>query len=193
MEGEKMKVLCVDMDRELWRCMKADAAAQGVTLKDYIANALERALGDPKFKPPYSHEANDLARKSVQLSEDLWERLSIAAAKFNISKKNYLSSAINEILVENKRLEKSTIQAAFDKFHQRVEDQLRELAPYKDRLLAGEDPGRIMTDMEQKFKIPALNDPDFNRQHPEVIKLYRTIAGSRESQKRSGSKEIRRR
>lgn len=90
-------------------------------------------------------------------------------------------------------MDKSKLQAAFDKFHQRVEDQLRELAPFKDRLLAGEDPGRIMSDMEQKFKIPALNDPEFNRQHPEVIKLYRTIAGSRDKpllQKRSQEPEF---
>lgn len=76
------------------------------------------------------------------------------------------------------------IQAAFEKFQQRVEDQLREVAPYKERLLDGDDPGRIMSDMEAKFKIPALDDPEFNRQHPEVMKLYRTIAGSREALKR---------
>jgi hypothetical protein len=90
-------------------------------------------------------------------------------------------------------MDKSKLQAAFDKFHQRVEDQLRELAPFKDRLLAGEDPGQIMTDMEQKFKIPALNDPEFNRQNPEVISLYRTIAGSRDKprpQKRSQEPEF---
>jgi len=75
------------------------------------------------------------------------------------------------------------IQAAFEKFQQRVEDQLREVAPYKERLLDGDDPGRIMSDMEAKFKIPALDDPEFNRQHPEVMKLYRTIAGSREALK----------
>lgn len=90
-------------------------------------------------------------------------------------------------------MDKSKLQAAFDKFHQQVEDQLQELVPYKERLLDGEDPGRIMTDMEAEFKIPALNDPDFNRQHPEVIKLYRTIAGSRDKpllQKRSQEPEF---
>ncbi len=80
-------------------------------------------------------------------------------------------------------MEKSKIQTDFNKFHQRVEDQLRELAPFKERLLDGDDPGRIMSDMEAKFNIPALNNPEFNRKHPEVISLYRTIAGSREAQK----------
>jgi hypothetical protein len=190
MDGKDMRVLCVDIDKELWRDMKADAAIRGTTLKDYIADALEFTLAEPKFRPTYRQEGNSVARKSVQMSEDLWEKLSIAAVKSNVSKRDYLSSAITEFLKEGR--ERSKIQAAFEKFHQKFEAQMWEIVPYKERLLDGDDPGRIMSDMEAKFKIPALNDPEFNRQYPEVIKLYRTIAGWKEMKKSDKDKELER-
>lgn len=37
----------------------------------------------------------------------------------------------------------------------------------------------LMTDMEDHFKIPALNDEEYNNANPEVIRLYRKIADAR--------------
>lgn len=43
----------------------------------------------------------------------------------------------------------------------------------------GTDPTGLMNDMERIFKIPALNDPAFNEDNEDVIKLYRKISNSR--------------
>lgn len=39
----------------------------------------------------------------------------------------------------------------------------------------------LMTDMEDHYKIPALNDDEYNKANPEVISLYRKIADARNS------------
>jgi len=36
-----------------------------------------------------------------------------------------------------------------------------------------------MDDMERIFGVPALNDPAYNKDNPEVIELYREIGDSR--------------
>lgn len=43
----------------------------------------------------------------------------------------------------------------------------------------GFNPTKLMNDMEQIFKIPALNDEKFNEDNPDVIELYRQISDSR--------------
>jgi len=42
-----------------------------------------------------------------------------------------------------------------------------------------ENPDYLMSQMEQIFKIPMLDDPIFNKDNDEVIKLYREISNSR--------------
>jgi len=49
----------------------------------------------------------------------------------------------------------------------------------KGQFEQGTDPTRLMNDMERIFKIPALNDPAFNKDNEDVIKLYREISNSR--------------
>ena len=90
-------------------------------------------------------------------------------------------------------MDRNKLQAAFDKWHKRQEDELHPLAKIKERLLAGEDPTQLMNEMERTFQIPALDDPEFNRQHPEVMKLYRRVAATRDNprpQKRSQEPEF---
>lgn len=43
----------------------------------------------------------------------------------------------------------------------------------------GVEPTKIMNEMERIFKIPALNDPAFNEDNEDIIKLYREISDSR--------------
>jgi hypothetical protein len=43
----------------------------------------------------------------------------------------------------------------------------------------GANPTVLMDEMEDIFKVPALNDPVFNEDNPEVIKLFREIGNSR--------------
>ena len=43
----------------------------------------------------------------------------------------------------------------------------------------GENPTALMNEMEEIFKIPALNDPEYNDDNHEVISLYRKISKSR--------------
>lgn len=44
----------------------------------------------------------------------------------------------------------------------------------------GTEPTELMNEMEQIFKVPAMNDIEFNEDNPMVIKLYREISNSRE-------------
>ena len=44
---------------------------------------------------------------------------------------------------------------------------------------AGTDSTILMDQMERIFKIPGLNDEQYNQDNEEVIKLYREIAASR--------------
>lgn len=44
----------------------------------------------------------------------------------------------------------------------------------------GTNPTYLMNEMERVFKVPALNDPVFNEENEEVIKLYREIGDSRD-------------
>lgn len=43
----------------------------------------------------------------------------------------------------------------------------------------GGNPTALMDEMELVFGVPALNDPVFNEENPEVIKLFREIENSR--------------
>lgn len=43
----------------------------------------------------------------------------------------------------------------------------------------GKNPTALMNQMEDIFGVPALNDPVFNEDNPEVIKLFREIGNSR--------------
>ena len=44
----------------------------------------------------------------------------------------------------------------------------------KDKRLAN-----LMTDLEQAYSIPILNDEDYNRENPFVVQLYRAVAEAR--------------
>lgn len=44
----------------------------------------------------------------------------------------------------------------------------------------GTDPTYLMNELERVFKVPALNNQEFNNENPEVIQLYREIGNSRE-------------
>lgn len=57
--------------------------------------------------------------------------------------------------------------------------KIEELERIRERFELGESPTRLMNEMEWIFEIPALNDPDYNEENPEVIELYRTISKSR--------------
>jgi len=56
---------------------------------------------------------------------------------------------------------------------------IEELERIRERFEQGVDPTELMDEMEHIFKIPALNDLDFNEEYPEVIELYREISKSR--------------
>ncbi|MBI9015010.1 MAG: hypothetical protein JEZ08_22455 [Clostridiales bacterium] len=43
------------------------------------------------------------------------------------------------------------------------------------------NPTELMDEMELIYKIPALNDIDFNEEHPKVISLYRKLANARDA------------
>lgn len=43
----------------------------------------------------------------------------------------------------------------------------------------GHNPTELMDLIEDLYKLPALNDEQYNEDNPEVIKLYREIAASR--------------
>lgn len=53
------------------------------------------------------------------------------------------------------------------------------LKSIKERFEQGVDPTKLMNEMEGTFKIPMLNDEDYNKDNPEVIQLYREISHSR--------------
>jgi len=57
--------------------------------------------------------------------------------------------------------------------------KIEELEVIRERFEQGENPTELMNEMEDVFKIPALNDPNFNEENPEVIELYREISKSR--------------
>jgi len=57
--------------------------------------------------------------------------------------------------------------------------KIEELEVIRERVEQGENPTELMNEMEDVFKIPALNDPNFNEENPEVIELYREISKSR--------------
>jgi len=57
--------------------------------------------------------------------------------------------------------------------------KIEELERIRNCFEQGADPTELMNEMERIFKIPALNDPDFNEEYLEVIELYRKISKSR--------------
>lgn len=98
-----MKIFNVDMEKELWHRMEIKAAIQGKSLKDYIINALRSALDDPDYRPEYKQASNILIRKNIRVPQELWSRTCIAAAKFDVSKRDYLSSVIDASLAAGKQ------------------------------------------------------------------------------------------
>lgn len=54
------------------------------------------------------------------------------------------------------------------------------LMEFRKKYESGYDPTQLMNEMEKVFKIPMVNDPLFNQDNEEVIRLYREIANSRE-------------
>lgn len=57
--------------------------------------------------------------------------------------------------------------------------EMSRLEKYQNRLASGEKAADIMTDMENEFNIPMLNDEDYNKKNADVIELYREVADSR--------------
>lgn len=57
-----------------------------------------------------------------------------------------------------------------------IEKKLSEL---KKKFLNGENPTDLMNEMESCFKIPMINDEEYNSKNIDVIELYRTISNSR--------------
>lgn len=55
----------------------------------------------------------------------------------------------------------------------------KELENIRERFEQGANPTKLLNEMELIFKIPALNDQDFNEANPEVMELYRTIGNRR--------------
>ncbi len=69
-------------------------------------------------------------------------------------------------------------------FHSRCAEQKPNsyylaLERIKGQFENGEDPTRLMNEMELIFKIPAMNEEQFNSDNTEVIELYREISDSR--------------
>ncbi|GAB3797208.1 hypothetical protein [Virgibacillus kimchii] len=63
-----------------------------------------------------------------------------------------------------------------------------ELQAYRDRfaeILKCEEPIRtnrltnLMNDLEWTYHIPTLGNPDYEKRHPEVMKLYRAVSVKR--------------
>ncbi len=98
-----MKVFNVDLEKSLWHRMEIKAAIQDKSLKKYIIDALQAALKDSNFKPEYRQASNILIRKNIQVPQDLWSQVCIAAAKFDVSKRDYFSSVIAASLATEKR------------------------------------------------------------------------------------------
>jgi len=57
--------------------------------------------------------------------------------------------------------------------------KIEELERIAEQFEQGVNQTELMNEMERIFKIPALNDLDFNEENPEVIELYRKISKSR--------------
>lgn len=57
--------------------------------------------------------------------------------------------------------------------------EMSRLEQYKNRLASGERAADIMTDMENEFNIPLLNDEDYNKKNADVIELYKEVLNSR--------------
>jgi len=56
---------------------------------------------------------------------------------------------------------------------------IEELERIRDRFEQGENPTELMNEMEHIFRIPALNDLEFEENNLEVIELYREISKAR--------------
>lgn len=89
-----MKVFNVDIDRDLWHRLEVRAAVQGKLIRDLVSEALESALDDSGFEPLAKLTSTDFIRKNVRIPNELWSRTHIAAARLNISRRTYLSSAL---------------------------------------------------------------------------------------------------
>jgi len=57
--------------------------------------------------------------------------------------------------------------------------KIKELERITEQFEQGVNQTELMNEMERIFKIPALNDLDFNEENPKVIELYRKISKSR--------------
>lgn len=89
-----MKYFNVDLDRDLWRRVKLNAALQNCTIDRYILNALEAALAAPNFNPSPKYDNSNVARKNIRVPEPLWQRALIAAARLDVSRRAFLTEAL---------------------------------------------------------------------------------------------------
>lgn len=58
-------------------------------------------------------------------------------------------------------------------------DNENKLIEFKNRFLNGENPTDLMNEMESYFRIPMMNDENYNSKNPDVIDLYLAISNSR--------------
>lgn len=57
--------------------------------------------------------------------------------------------------------------------------EFKKIIDFYGRSRHGESPSRLMTEMEQLFKIPMLRDDTYEQEFPLVMKIYREISDSR--------------
>lgn len=93
-----MKVFNVDMEKALWRRLKARVALTGLFLRDYVKTALEEALNDPLFDPKKYHFEEEVFRKNLRIPQDIWSEICLDAAKKDVTRRKYLSAAISRKL-----------------------------------------------------------------------------------------------
>lgn len=63
---------------------------------------------------------------------------------------------------------------------QYFKDQLLMIQECKDQRVKDESLSILMTEMENEFNIPGINDEDYNKCNKAVITLYREISNARQ-------------
>jgi len=99
--GVRMKIFNMDVETELWQRMEVRAALLGLNLKNYLRRALEEAVSNQSFSPEYT-STGKIIRKNLRIPIKLWEKVIMAAAKKDVSKRQYICAAIAASLTKTK-------------------------------------------------------------------------------------------
>lgn len=95
-----MKVFNFDIEKDLWHRMEIQATVRGITIKAYVEEALATAIINENFTPHHSYAEGEIVRKNVPVPKDLWAKVCVAAARADVSKREYLNAAIAAAVTE---------------------------------------------------------------------------------------------